>query len=588
MKKSWQTLRFLAGKLWEYDRMIYFFLFLSCVFGSAVPYIGIYLPKYVISGLLEQRPVQYWILLFSAFGVATLSIYGIYTFSTQSFKGRIHAARNGCFGKMLTEKMQRIQYMLLEKPSVQDLCFRANFLFWSDDSGMAGVFDGFNHLLAGTITMIGMIAIIFSLSAWLPLLLILLILLNVYMLAQARKNENMQRPAASRLSRELDYLTSVMRDVVAGKDIRLYGLSGYLMQWYRRVSAERQTIQRKVRVHYLRAELWSLLLALLRDSLLYSYLIVKVMKGEIGADQFILFIGAANGFTLTLLSMIESFLNIRQFLSQADDFQQVMALEEETHSDLLVSNALFSHITIQNVQFSYPGGFSLRINDLTIHRGEHIAVVGPNGSGKTTLVKLILGLYLPKEGAVSVFATDGVCIQGAMFGLFSTVMQKIYQYAMTVEENISFQETSEIDFSKLHRVIDRASFGSDIASMPRGGRTMLRKDFDPSGINLSGGQQQKLALARALYKDAPIMVLDEPSASLDPIAEQNLYETFHQLFGEKACIYVSHRLSSVHFCSRIIVMNEGQIEAMGSHEELMRTCPLYERMYIAQSQPYQG
>lgn len=167
-------------------------------------------------------------------------------------------------------------------------------------------------------------------------------------------------------------------------------------------------------------------------------------------------------------------------------------------------------------------------------------------------------------------------------------MQKIYQYAMTVEENISFQETPEIDFSKLRRVIDRASFGPDIAAMPREGRTMLRKDFDPSGINLSGGQQQKLALARALYKDAPIMVLDEPSASLDPIAEQNLYETFHQLFGEKTCIYVSHRLSSVHFCNRVIVMNEGQIEAVGSHEELMRTCPLYKRMYTAQSQPYRG
>lgn len=177
--------------------------------------------------------MQYWLFLFSAFGVVTLSIYGVHTFSTQSFKGRIHAARNGCFGKMLTEKMQRIQYTLLEKPSVQDLCFRANFLFWSDNSGMAGVFDGFNQLIAGTIAIIGMIAIIFSLSAWLPLLLILLILLNVYMLAQARKSENVQRPATSRLSRELDYLTSVMRDVVAGKDIRLYGLSGYLMQWYR-------------------------------------------------------------------------------------------------------------------------------------------------------------------------------------------------------------------------------------------------------------------------------------------------------------------------------------------------------------------
>ena len=115
---------------------------------------------------------------------------------------------------------------------------------------------------------------------------------------------------------------------------------------------------------------------------------------------------------------------------------------------------------------------------------------------------------------------------------------------------------------------------------------MLRKDFDPAGINLSGGQLQKLALARALYKDAPIMVLDEPSASLDPLAEQQLYEAFSRLFGNKTCVYVSHRLSSVHFCSRILVMEAGRIIASGTHEELMKRCSLYARMYEAQSRPY--
>ena len=139
---------------------------------------------------------------------------------------------------------------------------------------------------------------------------------------------------------------------------------------------------------------------------------------------------------------------------------------------------------------------------------------------------------------------------------------------------------------RIQKAISCSQLNQDIAEMPGGIRTMLRKDFDVHGINLSGGQLQKMALARAVYKDAPVMVLDEPSAALDPIAEQRFYEIINELFRDKTCIYVSHRLASVRFCNRIILMDGGRIVGIGSHEELLAESTLYQNMYHAQSRPY--
>ncbi len=586
MKKPVRTMRFLAGALWEYDRMIYFYFLVSCLLGACLPYVGILMPKYIVSGLLEKEDAGYWGMVFAVFGGVSIGVGGVCALSTRAFKGHINAARNGCFGKLLTEKMQRIQYMQLEQPSVQELCFRANFLFWSETSGMAGVFNGLKQLFTGILSLSGMIVILFGLSPYLPGILILLLILNVHLLAKARWQENERRPAESKLSRELDYLSSVMHDVVAGKDIRLYGMAGYLIQWYRRTAEKRRSLRKEIRGHYTKAQLCGIVLAVLRDGFLYGYLINEIVNGQLAADQFLLYVGSAGSFTLTFGAMIESFLNIRQFLGQAEDFQKVMKLPEESPENLSDMKAGFSRLSMKDVRFAYPNGFELKIEDLSIHSGEHIALVGPNGSGKTTLVKLILGLYHSQEGEVNVLLKDGSFLSGSRFGLFSSVMQKIYQYAMTVEENISFHEYDAIDIQKMEHALKGAQFETDVRNMPKGGRTMLRKDFDPAGINLSGGQLQKLALARALYKDAPIMVLDEPSASLDPLAEQQLYEAFSRLFGNKTCVYVSHRLSSVHFCSRILVMEAGRIIASGTHEELMKRCSLYARMYEAQSRPY--
>lgn len=586
MKKSIDTLRFLFDILWHYDKAIFIYFVFSCCSSALLPYVGILLPKYVIQGLLTHQPLPYWTILLCVFGVGSMGIGGIAALTTQLFKAHISAARNGCFGKMITDKMLRIRYSLLEDASIQELCFRANFLFWSENSGVAGVFDGMNQMISGMLSLMGVIVILSGLNPWIPVFLIVLILLNMQLLVRARNNENNQRHIVSKHKRELEYLSTIMHDTITGKDIRLYGMNAFLIEWYRSVSSSVRSVQHNIRAKYTQAELLSILVAFLRDILLYIYFIYLILNGRMTADNFIMYLGAVSSFTLFFTAILDHFLKVRQFIGQTEDFQSVLALDEDPDEGSQKKDPTFSGLEMKDVSFSYSNGFSLQSLQLRIESGEHIAIVGPNGSGKTTLVKLILGLYQPQSGEYNILDAKGNRIEGRCFETFSTVMQKIFQYAMTVGENISFQEDDQCDMGRLQNAISCSQLNQDIAEMPGGIRTMLRKDFDVHGINLSGGQLQKMALARAVYKDAPVMVLDEPSAALDPIAEQRFYEIINELFRDKTCIYVSHRLASVRFCNRIILMDGGRIVGIGSHEELLAESTLYQNMYHAQSRPY--
>lgn len=579
-------MRFLAKTLWQHDKWIFVFFFLSIVFGGCVPYIGVLAPKYVLAGLLQKCGTAYWMGLVAVFGIGGALLGVLSALFTQQFKSHINAARNGCFGKLLTEKMLRMNYSLLEQPDVQEFCYRANFLFWSENSGMAGVFNSMSGLLTGAVTLLGLIAIVTGLHPLLPVLLGLLILCNMGLLSRARKCENKIRPDLSRTQREMNYLSETMHDIAAGKDIRLYSMGEYLTGWFRRTSQKNEAYTRKVRNQYAQADLGAAALAFVRDAALYGYLIYSVVQGSLAAEDFILYISAVMSFTSTFSQMINEFLTIRQFLDQTEDFQKVLALEEDPDVQTSADNG-FSGLTLRGVSFSYPNGFGLKDLNFTIRRGEHIAVVGVNGSGKTTLVKLLLGLYQPNGGTYEIFDADGHPVPGCRYSLFSAVMQQIYQYAMTVGENVTFEEKGQEDESRLAEALLDSGLSEELAKLALGRDTMLRKDFEEQGVTLSGGQAQKLALARALYKNAPVLILDEPSAALDPIAEQKLYKSFDRLFDESTCIYISHRLSSVRFCDRILLMDAGRIIGDGPHEKLLQESELYRRLWEAQSQYYE-
>ena len=581
--------KYLFKILIQYDFTI-LLLFMLCVLTEMLlPYIGILLPRFVIQAIITYADWNQWICILGIFGIGGGAVYIIDTLCNSRLKTHISVARNCCFGDMLNWKMMKIRYELLEQPHIQELCFRANMLFWSETSGVMGALTNMKSLLANFLVLAGMTVILAKLHFALPLVLFFSTALDIYLLKKAKEKEAALHPVNAEKEREKDYIDKTMRNIDYGRDIRIYHLAELLDNRYQRVSAEQESIVKKIQKQYRMAKLGTSLISIVRDIVVYGMLIFAVVNHLLGIDEFVMYLSCVTAYSGLFIHMVDEFLNIKQYLGFTEDFRKAMELEEDIQEKKPETQERIEHIHLSNVTYYYPDSNKPALNqvEFTIKRGEHIMIAGANGAGKTTLIKLLTGLYEPTEGKIEISTSDGKSVEiPKRYALFSTVMQKIYQYAFSVEENVAFKESGKCDSVRVREALENAGLIEVIDKLPKGMNTNLRKDFDPEGVELSGGQAQLLALARTLYKDAPIVVLDEPTASLDPIAEAELYGAFQRLFPDKICIFISHRLSSAVFCDRVILMENGEIISSGTHEELLKTSELYEKMWEAQSRPY--
>lgn len=244
-------------------------------------------------------------------------------------------------------------------------------------------------------------------------------------------------------------------------------------------------------------------------------------------------------------------------------------------------------IEFRNVSFQYPGTdvWALRHVSMKFQVGSRLAVAGRNGSGKTTFIKLLCRLYDPTEGQILL---NGIDIRKYRYddyiNIFSVVFQDFQLFSMPLGQNIAGK--TKYDRTKVIDCLKKAGFAERLETMPDGLNTCLYKELEKEGVEISGGEAQKIAIARALYKDAPFIILDEPTAALDPLAEAEIYENFNELVGDKTAIYISHRMSSCKFCDKIVVLEQGEIAETGNHEELMERQGSYYALYHAQAQYY--
>jgi len=321
----------------------------------------------------------------------------------------------------------------------------------------------------------------------------------------------------------------------------------------------------------------------------YRNLIWLVSTGSIGIGDFVLYFGAVTGFS-GFVSRIVSDLNMLNYANlQINDLRAFLDNTDEPEPDnpVPLPEGPFS-IEFQKVSFSYTpdGDPVLRDFSLTIAPGEKIALVGVNGVGKTTIVKLLCGFYKPNSGKILL---NGISLdryrKKDLYSLFSAVFQDIFIMPFTLAENISLHTLEKTDMDRVEACLRRVGLWDAIAAYPEGIRSFMLKEV-MDGIVLSGGQNQKLLMARALYKDAPVLILDEPTAALDPIAESETYQQFHTLAGGKTSLYISHRLASTRFCDRIVFLADGVAAEVGTHDQLMAKGGAYAEMFEVQSHYY--
>ncbi len=322
----------------------------------------------------------------------------------------------------------------------------------------------------------------------------------------------------------------------------------------------------------------------------YGYLGILALRGSISISEFVMCITAMEVFTNDCLIAVIT--NLQQLIMKCNfmgAFIEYMKLEDEQDEALCKpEEEAFDGIEFEHVSFKYPGRSEYILKDINIKigRGESISLVGRNGSGKSTLVKLLCRLYDVTEGSIKLCGRD---IREYSYeeytGLLSVVFQDFKLFAYSLDENIKLGNTRRED--KPDTVYELSGIDGWVDSLKKKGDTILYKDFDEEGVEPSGGQAQKLAIARAVYRDSPVVILDEPTASLDPVAEYEIYSRFNELIKNKTAVYISHRLSSCRFCDRIVVLDDHTIKETGSHDELLKLKGVYEEMFMSQAKWYE-
>ncbi|MCI8529982.1 MAG: ABC transporter ATP-binding protein [Lachnospiraceae bacterium] len=332
--------------------------------------------------------------------------------------------------------------------------------------------------------------------------------------------------------------------------------------------------------------------ALMRDLLVYGYLIHQMAEGRMELSSFLLYIGITAGFGGWVIPMLDALGAILENNRYMDSYRDFLEFTEKSYfgNEMMARPGQAHEIRLEHVSFRYEGNQEDTIKDLslTIAPGEKIALVGMNGAGKSTLIKLICGLYRPSSGKIYLDGKDvSELSEREYYREFAVVFQDVFAFSFPLADNVSCQDGASTDRERLRECLQKAQLWERVQTMEKKEQTYLNKDMELSGVTLSGGEMQKLMLARALYKDAPVVILDEPTAALDPIAESSLYEKYYEMTREKTSIFISHRLSSTKFCDRILFMEEGRITEEGVHEELLTKKGAYAFMFHTQAQYYE-
>lgn len=577
---------------WKRYKGYFFVMAAKVITGAVQPFIGIIFTPKIIAELLGNRDVDVLIrdvvclvILEFIFGLLNSGVF-------PNIVERYTAKYNNYYTSVISRKVMELDFQLTEDKKALDQLELAKNGMGGYSGGLNGIVEPLFSILSSVLMLAGVVLVVVPQAPVLILVLAVLVAVSYKFNQKINEIERKNYAKLSGTNRIFGYFAWELMDFRYGKDIRLYGADDMMMgKWNYLLKDYFKTWNGMVHKMLPLRIFNDFMINVLRDMITYFYLGFLTIMGRITIPVMTQLVTAAATFYQSITGITENFQNIVKRANYANEFVKFMSYPDAIHKGDRVVREGEHTITFQNVTFTYPGSDTpvLKGINLTINAGSHLSVVGLNGAGKTTFIKLLCRLYDPDEGEILM---DGINIKEYEYSQYMSVLAPVFQdfklFSFSAKENILLtEEEGEKEEEAVAGIMRKVGIYDKFASLKNGLDTILFKYFDDDGIEPSGGEQQKLAIARALYKNASIIILDEPTAALDPVAEYEIYRQFEEMVRGKTAIYISHRLSSCQFCDKIAVFSDGSVAEYGTHDELVnKQGGIYAEMFAAQAQYY--
>lgn len=588
MKTIWTFVK----QVWKVSPAYVLLILLNGLIGGGKIILNMVLPMFLIDELTGGRDVKK-LILFGACIVANNVIMTFITDSLQKYRDVKDEWVQNVMVEKLGERIMNLEYSYLENTYYLDLKERAIFAV-QNQSAIVAIITLIANTVQGVITLAGLMVILFTLGPVLMTAIAIGVVLMILIVKAASGTMVALMNRIIPINRIFGYYAGVAADKPAQKDLRLYHMDKLVTEKIRQSNEttcdEFDVANRKMGL----ANGANGVITEFISAFTYGYVGIRTISDMFGSKitlgSLTMYVSSAITFSSTIIQFGENLIGLWQNSQFLVPYQEFMALKEETVKDGgMPMDDTVETLEFRNVSFTYPKAEKpvLKNVSFAVKKGEKISIVGLNGAGKSTLVKLICRMYKADSGEILVNGRDIYDYDYLSYmNVISAVFQDYKLFNFTIEENISCRE-SGADEKRVNYLIDEVGMREKIDTLPEGIHSRFGKEYDEEGVELSGGQGQKIAIARALYKKASMVILDEPASALDPIAEAEIYEKFNSLVEDKTAIYISHRMSSSVFCDRILIIDGGTVSDFDTHENLMKkTDSLYYKLFTSQAENY--
>ena len=607
MEKKKSNIRFVMPKylfafsdcfrtIWKMDKKVYIYGFAALPFAVLLQILPLYMPKLVVQGVEDS--IRLPKLIFQLCVLILMLLICVVV--RWQFNGEV-TSRNQIIAKKLqnrfAKKLLMVDYSYLEDKKFLEL---RNVVKKDLFGGKVGDDDSTGNLkyfakdifeLFLTLTMM-LVYIVFlvRLEWWLVLIFAMLFVVTYFSGKLTGAYEKKWAKEGGEVWQKMDYITRRTEDFSMAKDIRLYNMENWFDSLFLKYRKKKLNYKAKEMEYRLFGETLTALPEMISYVLFYGVIVWKFFKGMMPISDVIFYNGMISGFMLQRNSGMTNVHHLINSVSAFSRYKEFIVYGDDMSGEAAELKKAAPQIELRHVSFAYPSSEYNIIDDMSlkIDAGEKIAVVGLNGAGKTTLMKLICGLLHPTKGKILLNGVDMETMkQQEIYAWFSCVFQDVHFLPLSVRENISMKPFNGKADKRAWECLDKAGMSDVISKLPQKDDTLMEKSLNDEATDFSGGQRQKLMLARALYRDSGALILDEPTAAMDAIAENALYQKYAYFTQGKTSFFVSHRLSSTQFCDRIILIDGGKIAEEGTHQSLLEKGGIYAKMFSLQSRYYQ-